>query len=408
MHVLKLDLNRSGPGATDTLADGPRTARHDILPGCLEPQENAAEGHIPQELWPPEAIARRMEARERELRRMLDDMRASIDHLRRDREALIGQLRDLGQPRDWPVQITGAGTPSAGASEDAGPGDRHGRPSARQRRRERRQDRRTEKPPVAPAAAPVSLTGTPPSDEPLATANRAAASSGQVSGAPDEARTTPDAAPRETRDSAGLTPAPAPLPRTPEEEFDALVQRLRTPAAIADTTVPQVERRAARRQQSVGPGRLVAIAATAALVVLGTPTVGHVEGEHGPTSLPSRARFLDVLMAPDLDTRPRASTSVAAAPSALRVELTTVRPAWIQAVIDDGWRIEQVVAGGVTIPVDGHVAISLILSDAGAVRLRVNGEDQGPAGDDGQTVARQFESSTVVTTTPSSPGNTPE
>jgi len=141
--------------------------------------------------------------------------------------------------------------------------------------------------------------------------------------------------------------------------------------------------------------------------VLGTPTVGHVEGEHGPTSLPSRARFLECSWRPTW-TPAKASTSVAAAPSALRVELTTVRPAWIQAVIDDGWRIEQVVAGGVTIPVDGHVAISLILSDAGAVRLRVNGEDQGPAGDDGQTVARQFESSTVVTTTPSSPGNPPE
>jgi hypothetical protein len=185
--------------------------------------------------------------------------------------------------------------------------------------------------------------------------------------------------------------------------LDALVQRLRTSPLEGEGAPDALAGRAA-----IGPGRLAAVAATAALMVLGTPTVGQVQYDAGPHAVPSRARFRDVMTVPSLGVGPGRPAADAASGPALKLELTTLRPTWIHAVVDDGWQIEQTVAGGVTIPVDGQSAISLILSDAGAVRLRVNGEDQGTAGDDGKAIARQFESSTVVTSSVPPGGSEPE
>lgn len=74
----------------------------------------------------------------------------------------------------------------------------------------------------------------------------------------------------------------------------------------------------------------------------------------------------------------------------LLVEVTTLRPVWMRVVVDGQRRVERQVPGGQELTFGADRAIALRVGDAGAVRLAVDGVDQGVLGRDGQVVNRAF------------------
>ena len=75
----------------------------------------------------------------------------------------------------------------------------------------------------------------------------------------------------------------------------------------------------------------------------------------------------------------------------LEVQLVTVRPVWIRAVVDGRTLLADTVRADETITLSANTAVLVRIGDAGAVRLSVNGDDRGPAGRDGQVLTTRFD-----------------
>jgi hypothetical protein len=73
---------------------------------------------------------------------------------------------------------------------------------------------------------------------------------------------------------------------------------------------------------------------------------------------------------------------------ALNVELTTIRRVWTRVTVDDRRVIERELPAGERIPLGADRMIAIRAGDAGAIRLTVDGKDQGPLGRDGQIGTR--------------------
>jgi RodZ C-terminal domain len=89
---------------------------------------------------------------------------------------------------------------------------------------------------------------------------------------------------------------------------------------------------------------------------------------------------------------PAVPTPVASSgpPRALNVQLIILRPVWARVTVDDKKMIERELAGGQTIPLGADRVIAIRAGDAGAVRVTVDGKDQGLLGRDGQPATRTF------------------
>jgi hypothetical protein len=85
-------------------------------------------------------------------------------------------------------------------------------------------------------------------------------------------------------------------------------------------------------------------------------------------------------------------SAIAAAPSdKVTVKLTATDKSWISATDSNGKSLFQsVLASGESRTFDDDKQIRLIIGDAGAVSMFVNGKDLGPAGERGQVVRLNF------------------
>ena len=73
------------------------------------------------------------------------------------------------------------------------------------------------------------------------------------------------------------------------------------------------------------------------------------------------------------------------------MQFVTLRPVWARAVVDGRTLLADTVKAGETITLSANTIVILRFGDAGAARLRVNGEDRGPAGRDGQVLTLRFD-----------------
>lgn len=88
---------------------------------------------------------------------------------------------------------------------------------------------------------------------------------------------------------------------------------------------------------------------------------------------------------------PVSSPTAPAAPArALNVELTIIRPVWVRAVVDERRAVERELNAGEKIPLSADRSILIRADDGGAIRLTVDGRDQGTLGRDGQILTRAF------------------
>lgn len=74
----------------------------------------------------------------------------------------------------------------------------------------------------------------------------------------------------------------------------------------------------------------------------------------------------------------------------LVVQLVTTRPVWMRAVVDGRPSWNRLVPAGETLTLEADASVTLRIGDAGAVRVSVNGRDRGPAGRDGQVVTASY------------------
>jgi len=99
---------------------------------------------------------------------------------------------------------------------------------------------------------------------------------------------------------------------------------------------------------------------------------------------------------------PAAATPAAPAPTeparpavpvgGLQAEIVTVRPVWVRVLVDGEKTIERELKGNDRIPLRAQRVIFVRAGDAGALRIVVNGQDQGVLGRDGEIVTRSFTS----------------
>jgi hypothetical protein len=74
----------------------------------------------------------------------------------------------------------------------------------------------------------------------------------------------------------------------------------------------------------------------------------------------------------------------------LNAQLVTLRPVWVRVLVDGERTIERELPGGQKIPLAPGRSIAVRVGDAGAVRLWIDGKDQGPLGPDGAVATRTF------------------
>lgn len=80
----------------------------------------------------------------------------------------------------------------------------------------------------------------------------------------------------------------------------------------------------------------------------------------------------------------------AAAPAPRGSELTTIRRVWMRVLVDGQRVVEREVPADTRIPLAVKETIVIRTGDAGAVRLTLDGQDQGFLGREGQVVTRTF------------------
>ena len=77
-----------------------------------------------------------------------------------------------------------------------------------------------------------------------------------------------------------------------------------------------------------------------------------------------------------------------ARPAALTAELVAVRPVWVRVIVDGRRTMQRQLAAGERVPLRADKVINLRAGDAGALRLVVDGRDQGLLGRDGAIATR--------------------
>jgi hypothetical protein len=75
-------------------------------------------------------------------------------------------------------------------------------------------------------------------------------------------------------------------------------------------------------------------------------------------------------------------------PNAPRTEITALRRVWVRVVVDGTSEVERELQAQDRVPLRPGRTSVIRAGDAGAIRLTINGKDQGPLGDDGEVLTR--------------------
>jgi hypothetical protein len=163
-------------------------------------------------------------------------------------------------------------------------------------------------------------------------------------------------------------------------------------APVESTGEPPVV--AVRWKRGIGVARLAAAVAVTGAVLLvaalffrGGPSAeppSRVETTApappaAPPAKPASAPTAPAGLAPQVAPAPRA---------ALTAELIAVRPVWVRVIIDGRRTMQRQLAAGERVPLRADKVINLRAGDAGALRLVVDGIDQGVLGRDGAIATR--------------------
>ena len=74
--------------------------------------------------------------------------------------------------------------------------------------------------------------------------------------------------------------------------------------------------------------------------------------------------------------------------NAPRTEITALRRVWVRVVVDGASEVERELQPQDRVPLRPGRTSVIRAGDAGAIRLTINGKDQGKLGDDGEVLTR--------------------
>ena len=207
---------------------------------------------------------------------------------------------------------------------------------------------------AAPAAAApaANIVTTAASSEPVMDPLTA-----RLRGIPSDAWAAPSARPapvEEVETQPAVTPAPSKTPRLAVLAFVVVVLA----AAIGWSLWPR------GAAPSSGPGAPAAPAPAAT----------------APAAVPT----------PPPQAPPPATPAVAAPAAVPSAEVITTRTVWLRVIVDGERVLERQLPADTRVPLTAQKTIVIRTGDAGAVRVSIAGQDQGPIGKDGQVVNRSF------------------
>ncbi|HEX2443556.1 MAG TPA: DUF4115 domain-containing protein [Vicinamibacterales bacterium] len=153
---------------------------------------------------------------------------------------------------------------------------------------------------------------------------------------------------------------------------------------------------AVRWKRGFGVARLAAAVAITGAVLLvallffrGGPSTGTEPraASSAPTPAPVPPTRSEPAPTPAAAAAPQPQAAPAP-PAALTAELIAVRPVWVRVIVDGRRTMQRQLAAGERVPLRAEKVINLRAGDAGALRLVVDGRDQGVLGRDGAIATR--------------------
>ncbi|MCA1563324.1 MAG: DUF4115 domain-containing protein [Acidobacteria bacterium] len=184
-------------------------------------------------------------------------------------------------------------------------------------------------------------------------------------------RARPAATPDEPAAVVPPSPPTAPLEPRPYESLWA-------PPAAPEFTTPATATAAWARTRGWPRGVMGAAAAIGAIALVGVLIVRSWRGSAPDTGVVRPA------VVPQRSTQAApAATTPPSTPAAMMGELSAVRRVWVRVTADGQRTIERELAAGERVPLRADRSIVVRAGDAGAVRLTINGRDEGPLGKDG-------------------------
>lgn len=135
---------------------------------------------------------------------------------------------------------------------------------------------------------------------------------------------------------------------------------------------------------------IAALLSTAVLIALGL--TGIVRGP-GPRTSSTTGALSDLPSSLEASTPPSSLPTAAAPPAAgapVSVALIAEGRSWLRATVDGTVVFEGTLAAGDTKSFSGSERIDIVIGNAGAMRLTVNGEERGLAGKAGQVYRASF------------------
>jgi RodZ C-terminal domain len=229
--------------------------------------------------------------------------------------------------------------------------------------------------PAAPApAVPAPVVQSPPIVEASPIAPRPSADTDESSMFDDRRSSTPESSLFDDR-------------RSIFDEDDSPVATRPSPLDIPSSAS---ERPRGRR---VGFATLLGgLAAVAVVVIGGVMLVNRGGGNAAPPAAQSPAPTAQTPPATSAVPTRAAPARPAVPVSGIQAEIVTLRPVWVRVLVDGEKTIERELRGNDRIPVHAQRVIFVRAGDAGALRIVVNGQDQGVLGRDGEVVTRNFTS----------------
>ena len=173
-----------------------------------------------------------------------------------------------------------------------------------------------------------------------------------------------------------LVPSGVPSPVNAEFPPSSIVSVL-----VKASTLP-AEQRKRRARLGVLAGGVVVLAAAGVLLIRSWQATPAGSGVHAPQAPQPAVRV------PPSAVPPPGQKSGPVDSSAPRTEITALRRVWVRVVVDGTSEVERELQPQDRVPLRPGRTSVIRAGDAGAIRLTINGKDQGRLGDDGEVLTR--------------------
>ena len=229
------------------------------------------------------------------------------------------------------------------------------------------------RPPREPEIVESSLNSRPRASE--GAPGFAAALDAPIAGSPEPVISTD--LPRAASSTELLVASGVPAPVQSEFPLSSIVAVL-----VQASRLPAEQRKRRARLGVVAGGVVLVIAAGVLLTRSWHSTPAELSGKPAQ-SVPSSAGRVPQAALPSASQK-----SGPVDPSAPRTEITALRPVWVRVVVDGTSEVERELQANERVPLRPGRTNVIRAGDAGAIRLTINGKDQGALGGEGEVLTR--------------------